>query len=190
MLPERKKFAPITARKPISAVVINTAEFTYRYSTCITISPMVLKRSSVHEPDCTRWMDSGLPGTPREVHSTNTMPPSNNDWKTSVPARRTTDRNPKRSTSWLHVRLDYFTVKGTSPLLMWPSEASTFHCQFVGSGLQSGGIALQDVWEQPVWQARVVAEPSDAVSCTRDRLPSMRTLKRKWMGTSGPVTVA
>ena len=65
MLPEIKKFAPITPRKPISAVVINTAEFTYRYSTCMTMSPIVLRRSNVHEPDCIFWMDSGLPGTPR-----------------------------------------------------------------------------------------------------------------------------
>src|SRR5664280_690093 len=39
-------------------------------------------------------------------------------------------------------------------------------------------------------RASVCKEPSGASKCRRDRLPSMRTLKRNRIATSGPVTVA
>src|SRR5215469_8541 len=126
--PEIKKLAPTTPRKPMSAVAIRTAESTYRYKSCTMASPTALKRSSFHDEARTHAiLSSEATGDERAVQSTNSTPPSSTDWKTRVPARRTTDRNEKRSTSLTNIS-PYFTVKGTSPLLMWPSEASTFHC--------------------------------------------------------------
>src|SRR5271166_6217202 len=65
-------------------------------------------RSIRSEDDCTL---SKLPPVTSEVgraiHSTNSTPPSSSDWKTSVPARKMTDRYPKTSTSLSIMGLDH-----------------------------------------------------------------------------------
>src|SRR5215472_13624620 len=118
MVPERKKFAPTTQLNGISAEAISTAESTYRYRSCTTARPTAPQRSSFHDDACTcAMLSADASAEYRAVHSTNITPPSSTDWKTRVPARSTTDRNENRSTSLTSMSY-YFTVKGTSPLLM------------------------------------------------------------------------
>src|SRR5713101_9397401 len=83
---------------------------------------------------------------------------------------------------------DGVTVKGISPRVMWPSEAST--CQrrryapaakpVASAESVSAGLGLL------ISSAR--AEPSGWMSVRRERSASMRTLKRSLIGTSGPDT--
>src|SRR6266852_5741967 len=83
---------------------------------------------------------------------------------------------------------DGVTVKGISPRVMWPSDAST--CQrrryapatkpVASAESVSAGLGLL------ISSAR--AEPSGWMSVRRERSASMRTLKRSLIGTSGPDT--
>src|SRR5258708_24829326 len=80
------------------------------------------------------------------------------------------------------------TVKGISPRVMWPSEAST--CQrrryvpaarpVASAESVSSGVCLLI--------SSVCTEPSGWMSVKRERSVSMRTLNRSLIGTSGPVT--
>src|SRR5256884_5870760 len=83
---------------------------------------------------------------------------------------------------------DGVTVKGISPRVMWPSEAST--CQrrryapavrpVASAEIVSAGVCLLI--------SSACAEPSGRSSVRRERRASMRTLKRSLTGTSGPDT--
>src|SRR2546430_8747740 len=83
---------------------------------------------------------------------------------------------------------DGVTVKGISPRVMWPSEAST--CQrrryapavrpVASAEIVSAGVCLLI--------SSACAEPSGRSSVRRERTASMRTLKRSLTGTSGPDT--
>src|SRR5216684_1234003 len=84
---------------------------------------------------------------------------------------------------------DGATVKGISPRVMWPSEAST--CQrrryvpaarpVASAESVSAGVCLLI--------SSVCAEPPGWMSVKRERSVSMRTLNRSLTGTSGPGTV-
>ncbi len=92
-LPAMKKLAPATAEIPISAVAISTAEFTYRYSTCTMTSAIAAARNRRNNAPRTRSkLLSATSEVGRAIQKRNNKPPSNNDWKTSVPARNRTDR--------------------------------------------------------------------------------------------------
>src|SRR2546426_2838050 len=83
---------------------------------------------------------------------------------------------------------DGVTVKGISPRVIWPSEAST--CQrrryvpaakpVASAESVSAGVCLLI--------SSVCAKPSERMSVKRERRASMRTLNRSLIGTSGPVT--
>src|SRR6266550_50479 len=80
------------------------------------------------------------------------------------------------------------TVKGISPRVMWPSEAST--CQRRRYAPAAKPVASAERVSAGVCLliSRGCAEPSGRISVRRERSVSMRTLKRSLIGTSGPDT--
>src|SRR5436309_2161959 len=80
------------------------------------------------------------------------------------------------------------TVKGISPRVMWPSEAST--CQRRRYAPADKPVASAEIVSAGVCLliSSACAEPSGRTSVRRERSASMRTLKRSLMGTSGPDT--
>src|SRR5258708_34185221 len=80
------------------------------------------------------------------------------------------------------------TVKGISPRVMWPSEAST--CQRRGYAPAAKPVASAESVSAGAGFAisSVCAEPSGWMSVKRERSASMCTLNRSLMGKSGPFT--
>src|ERR1700682_3115015 len=83
---------------------------------------------------------------------------------------------------------DGVTVKGISPRVMWPSEAST--CQRRRYAPAAKPVASAKSVSAGVFLliSSSCAEPSGQISVRRERSASMRTLKRSLIGTSGPDT--
>src|SRR6267143_5904495 len=82
------------------------------------------------------------------------------------------------------------TVKGTSPRVMCPSEAST--CQ--RSRYSPGNNPVACVTSASAGLSLLISsacvKPAAPTSVRRERLASIRTLNRSLIGTSGPATVA
>src|SRR5580658_4215048 len=120
-----------------------------------------------------------------------TMPPIVSDSKVSVPPRNRTERKPK---IWRRRAIDggqgRVTWKGISPRVMCPSEART--CQRIRypPGLRAWASEFRVSAAASLLIVRSCVEASGLTRVRRERVASIRTLKRSLMGTLGPATAA
>src|SRR6266849_3819141 len=80
------------------------------------------------------------------------------------------------------------TVKGISPRVMWPSDASTCQRRRYAPAAKPAASAERVSAGVCLLISSVCTEPSGWMSVRRERSASMRTLKRSLIGTSGPDT--
>src|SRR6266849_4619322 len=80
------------------------------------------------------------------------------------------------------------TVKGISPRVMWPSDASTCQRRRYAPAAKPVASAESVFAGAGLLISSACAEPSGWMSVRRERSASMRTLKRSLIGTSGPDT--
>src|SRR5712692_7007734 len=83
---------------------------------------------------------------------------------------------------------DGVTVKGISPRVMWPSEASTCQRRRYAPAAKPVASAASVSAGACLLISSACADPSGWMSVRRERSASMRTLKRSLIGTSGPDT--
>src|SRR5206468_10451219 len=80
---------------------------------------------------------------------------------------------------------DGITVKGISPRVMWPSEASTCHRNRYSPGNNPVACVTSASAGLSLLISSACVKPAGPTSVSRERLPSMRTLNRSLIGTSG-----
>src|SRR6266849_6707244 len=83
---------------------------------------------------------------------------------------------------------DGVTVKGISPRVIWPSEASTCQRRRYVPAAKPVASAVSVSAGVRLLISSGCAEPSGRINVRRERSASMRTLKRSLKGTSGPDT--
>ena len=141
--PARKKLAPTTSLKLISAVPIKTFESTKRYKTCTTARPSAEARNN-RKDEC--WTDS-MPSRDvsdglRATQSSNSTPPSRRDCPTRVAARSRTEKYSKRSASWWFTRRLTHSEGDFSPSHV-PVGGEHIPLEFVSPGYEPCRVGLK-----------------------------------------------